>query len=310
MLREGDIDFSFYYETKANLKKHEMRLLRDAGVRMIQPGIESLSTPILKLMRKGTTALQNVRFLKWCAEMGIIPDWNLLYGFPGEAPEEYSRMADVMLSLTHFTPPCSVHPICINRFSPYHKTPEEFGIRIRGPKPWYRYLHDTDEEGLNNLAYFFEHDYDDGRDPEDYVKPVREVTESWNQDAEENFRKLTVKRGPGFVQVVDRRTNGKGGTYTLDGVAGEAYLACERGATPGKIWNGLSREFRSGVTQGDVRDFLQQMVKQRLVFEENDHYLSLAIPDGERLDGDDPLVTAMPRGERTVTVKPFPASIA
>ena len=251
MLREGDIDFSFYYETKANLKKHEMRLLRDAGVRMIQPGIESLSTP-----------------------------------------------------------PCSVHPICINRFSPYHKTPEEFGIRIRGPKPWYRYLHDTDEEGLNNLAYFFEHDYDDGRDPEDYVKPVREVTESWNQDAEENFRKLTVKRGPGFVQVVDRRTNGKGGTYTLDGVAGEAYLACERGATPGKVWNGLSREFRSEVTQGDVRDFLQQMVKQRLVFEENDHYLSLAIPDGERLDEDDHLVTAMPRGERTVTVKPFPASIA
>jgi len=234
-----------------NLKKHEMRLLRDAGVRMIQPGIESLSTP-----------------------------------------------------------PCSVHPICINRFSPYHKTPEEFGIRIRGPKPWYRYLHDTDEEGLNNLAYFFEHDYDDGRDPEDYVKPVREVTESWNQDAEENFRKLTVKRGPGFVQVVDRRTNGKGGTDTLDGVAGEAYLACERGATPGKIWNGLSREFRSGVTQGDVRDFLQQMVKQRLVFEENDHYLSLAVPDGERLDEDDPLVTAMPRGERTVTIKPFPASIA
>jgi hypothetical protein len=38
--------------------------------------------------------------------------------------------------------------------------------------------------------------------------------------------------------------------------------------------------------------------------------LSLAIPDGERLDEDDYLVTAMPRGERTVTVKPFPASIA
>ena len=28
MLRESDIDFSFYYETKANLKKHEMRLLQ------------------------------------------------------------------------------------------------------------------------------------------------------------------------------------------------------------------------------------------------------------------------------------------
>ena len=35
-------------------------------------------------MRKGVTALQNLRLLKWCAEIGITPAWNLLYGFPGE----------------------------------------------------------------------------------------------------------------------------------------------------------------------------------------------------------------------------------
>jgi ribosomal peptide maturation radical SAM protein 1 len=304
MLRAGDIDFSFYYETKVNLKKQEMRLLHDVGVRMIQPGIESLSTPILKLMRKGTTALQNVRFLKWCAELGISPDWNLLYGFPGEQPEEYDRMADVMASLMHLTPPCSVHPICINRFSPYHQDPEKFGIRIQGPKPWYRFLHEADEKSLNDLAYFFEHDYDDGREPEQYVEPVRRAVAAWKQDADQNYRKLTVKRGPGFVQVTDGRSNGKGGTYTLDGVAGEAYLACERGATPHRVWHTLSPEYQSGVSENDVKDFLDQMVSMRLVFEEAGHYLSLALPAGEPVD-----VADRPGGGSQEQVRPAPASL-
>ena len=34
----------------------------DAMVLEVQPGIESLSTSTLKLMRKGTTAFQNIRF--------------------------------------------------------------------------------------------------------------------------------------------------------------------------------------------------------------------------------------------------------
>ena len=42
-----------------------------AGVRAIQPGIESLSTRILKLMRKGATRLINVRLLKWAAYYGM-----------------------------------------------------------------------------------------------------------------------------------------------------------------------------------------------------------------------------------------------
>ena len=88
LLRGSGSDLSFFYETKANLTKDQLRAFAAAGVRAIQPGIESLSTPILRLMRKGVTGLQNLRLLKWCAEIGIKPSWNLLYGFPGEPPEE------------------------------------------------------------------------------------------------------------------------------------------------------------------------------------------------------------------------------
>ena len=93
LLRERGCDLAIFYETKANLNKDQIRALQSAGVTAIQPGIESLSTPILKSMRKGVTGLQNIRLLKWCAEIGVTLSWNVLYGFPGEAPEEYERMA-------------------------------------------------------------------------------------------------------------------------------------------------------------------------------------------------------------------------
>lgn len=91
--RETKLDL--FYETKSSLKKDQVRLLREAGVRSIQPGIESLSDAVLALMRKGVSGLQNIQLMKWCKELGVRPNWNLLFGFPGEPAEEYARMAEL-----------------------------------------------------------------------------------------------------------------------------------------------------------------------------------------------------------------------
>ena len=40
-------------------------------------------------MRKGTTALQNIRLLKGCAADGIKVHWNIIYGTPGDTSDEY-----------------------------------------------------------------------------------------------------------------------------------------------------------------------------------------------------------------------------
>ncbi len=55
-LKRRQLGVTLFYEIKANLKREQVELLRDAGVAALQPGIESLSTPVLRLMRKGTTA--------------------------------------------------------------------------------------------------------------------------------------------------------------------------------------------------------------------------------------------------------------
>src|SRR5208282_1767562 len=96
MLNEHNPGVSLFYEIKSNLKRDQVELLRDAGVLAVQPGIESLSSHVLRLMRKGVTAIQNVQLLRLCREFGIEIAWNLLYGFPGETPEDYVETAQII----------------------------------------------------------------------------------------------------------------------------------------------------------------------------------------------------------------------
>src|SRR5262249_25280495 len=67
-LAEADLGMEFFWEVKANLTRGQVHQLHAAGVRAIQPGIESFSDHVLALMRKGTTAFHNIELLKWCRE--------------------------------------------------------------------------------------------------------------------------------------------------------------------------------------------------------------------------------------------------
>ena len=104
-LAERKLNVSLFYETKSNLKKDQVRLLRDAGVMTIQPGIESFSDRVLKQMKKGVSGLQNIQLLKWCKEIGVHPIWNFLMGFPGESPDDYFEMAELSARVCHLPQP-------------------------------------------------------------------------------------------------------------------------------------------------------------------------------------------------------------
>ncbi len=276
LLRELGYDFRLFYEIKANLKKAEILLLREAGVGRIQPGIESLSTPILQLMRKGVTALQNVRLLKWCAEYGLEVSWNLLFGLPGEPPGEYDRMAELIPSLTHLQPPRMV-PLGLERFSPYHDRPADFGLEIVGPPPQARVVYPVDDASLGELVHAFEYRRVDGSDPENYVGATRRVVDDWRIGYEEGYRSLRYHRGPGFVRIVDRRPNLPARDYSLGGPEAEIYVACDDGATPEEVWQQICGSGTAGSTVAEIREFLDELVSLRLAYQENDRYLTLAL---------------------------------
>jgi ribosomal peptide maturation radical SAM protein 1 len=277
-LRDGGHDLSLYYETKSNLRREQVRLLREAGVDFLQPGIESLSTPILRLMRKGVTALQNVRVLKWCAEYGIQVFWNVIYGFPGEPPEEYARLAALVPSLTHLVPP-TLCRLAIHRFSPYHERPAEFGLEVPGPLPWYRLVYPVDDATLADLAYNFDYRHADGRAPEAYVAPLRAAVEAWQAaNASGGYRALRYRRGPGFLMVEDRRPNLEPADYSFSEREARLFLACEDGATAAEALAALPPADAAELDVDDVLEFLDELVVARLMYEEDGRYLSLALP--------------------------------
>lgn len=294
-LRDAGFDFSLFYETKSNLKKEQLWGMREAGVLQIQPGIESLSTPILRLMRKGVTALQNIRLLKWCAEFGIEPAWNVLYGFPGEPPAEFDRMAELMKSLTHLEPPRHLAPLDLQRFSPYHQRPREYGVVIKGPQRFYSLIYQCDEDALNDLAYTFNFSYDDGRQPESYITAIRESVDAWQSSFPTSV--LSYRRGPGFLVINDRRPGFGGYDHTLGEIEAKVYLGCDGGATPAVVWRSLLAAGETEITLEDVKVFLDEMTESKLMYEEDGIYLSLAVdtnpqPKSVVVEFDDAVITS------------------
>ncbi|WP_243793874.1 RiPP maturation radical SAM C-methyltransferase [Saccharopolyspora gloriosae] len=145
---------SIFYEVKLPLSRKDLARMASGAVTAVQPGIEALATSTLKLMRKGTTAFQNLQFLKSCVEFGINPDWNLLIGFPGEEESVYQTYERIIPLLTHLSPPSAVYTVRFDRFSPYFTMRDDYGLDLR-PMDYYALTYPFDTAALAQLAYFF-----------------------------------------------------------------------------------------------------------------------------------------------------------
>jgi hypothetical protein len=186
-------------------------------------------------------------------------------------------MADLAPSLAHLEAPHLI-PLRVDRFSPYHADPAAWALEIAGPEPHYHFIYPADAATLADLAYSFEHRHADGRDPETYVGPLRRAIEEWQANQEAAYRSLRYRRGPGFLVVRDRRPRLAQADYTLEDLEAKIYLACEDGATAAGALAALGPAGSEVLSENDVREFLDELVGLRLVYEEDGRYLALALP--------------------------------
>jgi ribosomal peptide maturation radical SAM protein 1 len=270
------LDLELFYEVKANLKKAQVRLLRDAGIRVIQPGIESFSTRVLDIMRKGERGLHNIQLLKWCKELGVTPVWNLLWGFPGEPPEEYRAMADLLPLLTHLAPPISAMPIRLDRFSPNFDQAEALGFTAVEPLPAYRYIYPFQPQVVANLAYYFSYSYRAPQDVESYTRPVEEQVYAWRVAFGESDL-FSIDLGS-LLLICDLRPMTGNHLTALTGLQRALYLACDAAQSLSAL-QAAAHQSSSGTT--DVEALLQPLLADGLMVREGYSYLSLAVPVGE-----------------------------
>ncbi|MCL4542995.1 MAG: RiPP maturation radical SAM C-methyltransferase [Chloroflexi bacterium] len=171
-----------FYETKANLKEEQVQQLARSGVTAIQPGIEGLSSEVLRLMKKGVKGYQNIELLKWCSTYGVSPIWFYLYRFPHEPHEPYWRDIHRFERLAHLPPPKNPNPVVIDRYSPLFQFRDAFELKNLRPAKRARVCYrGLTEEELARISYHFDADLPQGNDLP-YEVPLWTGILRWNYE--------------------------------------------------------------------------------------------------------------------------------
>jgi ribosomal peptide maturation radical SAM protein 1 len=275
-LVEEGIELEMFYEVKANLKQSQLLAMRRGGIRFIQPGIESFSSEVLRLMDKGVTGIQNLQLLKWSEEVGIRPSWNVLAGFPGEPTYAYERMASLIPLLTHLEPPTACSPIRLDRFSPLFSNAEACGLRRVRPTYAYYYVYALGKRELVRLAYFFDFDYEDHRQPESYMQGLQAEVTKWRAAQFPTSCRprldLTVL-DHGEILVIDTRDCAVAREHRLSKLDAQLLLACDAGQT--QFF--LKQEVAVSEDDQAVADALNRLAEAKLIVHIDNKFLSLPV---------------------------------
>ncbi|MBV9203984.1 MAG: RiPP maturation radical SAM C-methyltransferase [Actinobacteria bacterium] len=274
LLTDNETGYEIFYEVKANLSREQIKMMAQAGITKIQPGIESLSSNVLRLMRKGVRASQNVNCLRWAQYYDIQADWNLLWGFAGETEQDYRDQETVIPHLRHLRPPSSAGRIWLERFSPLFTDPETFRLRRRTPERSYGYVYPGSVD-LERVAYFFDYDLE-GALPDSTYAGVRQAAADWSAAWEtDKLPVLTYWSAPGFIQIYDERRQGQGGTYTFEDTLAGLYLACvSRPVTAAAVRRRLDLRLPAEA----IWEIFEEFAKRGLMFLDGQFALALALP--------------------------------
>ena len=265
-LREANLDFSFVYELKTNLRRDQVNSLLNAGLGGAQLGIETFIPSVLKLINKGATASHNLQVLKWLSESGVEVKWNLLYGFPQENAEDYAAMVDLLPALSHLVPPQAVGRVRLDRFSRYFENPEAYGMTNPRPNEAFRYVYSLPEASLAKMAYYYEFDYADGRDPLDYAQGLIDAVHQW-QELDRTVALRKFDRDDGTLIITDTRPCALEFQYRMHDWEREAYLYCDTGRTRKEIVAFLSERFPHCVEESSLNSTLEEWLSRKLAVE-------------------------------------------
>ncbi|MDJ0617635.1 MAG: RiPP maturation radical SAM C-methyltransferase [Calothrix sp. MO_192.B10] len=280
-LTESGTDYKFFYEVRSNLSREKMKTLAEGGVWRIQPGIESLSTPVLKLMRKGVKAIQNVNTLRWAAYYNVSVAWNLLWGFPNEAEKDYQEQLTLLRQIIHLEPPYGTGRIRMERFSPLFHERQTYPVRYIIPEASYAYVYPKHIQ-LDKVAYFFEYELENTL-PESVYAETKKQVEVWQTAWRNKIRpSLIFWSAPGFIQIEDMRCPDKCVTHTFDDPLASLYVACS--SKPQSV-EGLKQNLGLSWSENEIESALHEFCTRKIMMQEDKTFLSLALPAsrGERI---------------------------
>jgi hypothetical protein len=135
----------------------------------------------------------------------------------------------------------------------------------------YELIYDLGHDELFELAYYFQHDYADGRDPESYVTEAYAAFRRWQADAD--CRGLVYRDLGDALAIWDFRAGATKTLTILRGIERTLYLYCDQNRSWQQIVHRLAAE---GADPSDIAATLDRLGECRLMIEADGRFLSLA----------------------------------
>lgn len=283
-IKDLDLDLECFYETRADLSKDEFELLVHAGIKSIQPGIESFSTELLKLMKKNTSRIRQIQFLRWCLEYQVDATYNILMGFPGDCASWYLDIAEFIPHIYHLQPPRSMHFAEMHRFSPLFELRDQLGIEEYVPREDYAHNFPPDLLDVRKVAYFFTYRSSRLTDPEEYLGPLKAAVSGWMKRHEHNSPQYRYSLGAGFVRVTDTR-RGEHLAINLSGLHAEVFLRCDEVQTLRSLGRSMAEGGGRPIETSQLEATVEQLVSAGLLMREDDYLLALPVGSRPRSAG-------------------------
>jgi ribosomal peptide maturation radical SAM protein 1 len=254
-----NITFPFI-ELRTKMKRAEVELLVDAGVTLVQPGVECMEEGLLEKILKGVTLVDNLNFLKWCRELDLDCSWNLLLGLPDATLEELERQAEVLAKIPHLAPPAPTKLIFV-RASTYHQRPDDYGLTNVRPDPFYARIHPERME-LDQVAYEFEADWDRERQMPLLEKTTAIIADWRNRWAAGDRPVLEANPVTGGVVVTDTRDASAPRQVALSNAAGQVLpLIADRALSVDALVH------QSGRTRDEIDEALARLDREGFAIE-------------------------------------------
>src|SRR5207247_1597841 len=114
----------------------------------------------------------------------------------------------------------------LDRFSPYFCEPEANGIVNVRPMRALTYIYPLPPDHLHNVAYYFDFDFADGRDPLAYIGSTMKAVERWREREQDAF--LLGLPWRDRLLLWDERGDGPGSHRLLEPAARALYEFCDQ----------------------------------------------------------------------------------
>lgn len=269
-------DLRLFSEIRASTSLARLKGMRDAGMQELQVGIEALSSGLLKKLKKGTTTIQNMEIMKNCESLGLINVSNLILQFPGS---EQSDVDETLKNLEFALPyrPLKAVNFWLGLDSPVWQNHASYGIKAVFNHPNWRYL--FPESFDRKLTFMIQAYRGDVGIQKKIWQPVRAAVRGWTSMYHELHRDpfpdpiLSYRDGRDFLIIRQRRFGSEPMTHRLVGSSRLIYLFCRHHRPLRRICGQFS-----STSEDKIVAFLKMMVDKKLMFAENDKYLSLAVP--------------------------------